>query len=103
MSLWLKRSWAFVSPYKNFTANTASIFPLWHSELWWASGVKQRGRRYLDASGMSLLNQRLTATSTLMTSVTPISRETLLTRNPEASNINLQRERRRLTGGGRQF
>ena len=32
--------------------------------------------------------------STLSTSVTPISRATLLTRNPEASNINLERERK---------
>lgn len=79
-------------------------FSLWHSEPWWASVVKQQQqqqrRRYLDASGISLLNQRLTATSTLSTNVTPISRDTLLTRNPEASNINLGGENRGLSNGG---
>lgn len=51
--------------------------------------VVQQRRRYLDASGTSLLNQRPTATSTLSTSVTPTSRDTLLTRKPDASNISL--------------
>lgn len=81
------------------------FFLLWHSELWWDSVVTQRQRqqqrrRYLDASGMSLLNQRPTATSTLSTSVTPISRDRLLTRNPEASNINLKGQNRGLCNDG---
>ncbi|MEQ2189289.1 hypothetical protein GOODEAATRI_023904 [Goodea atripinnis] len=63
------------------------------SELW----RQQWCRCYLETSGMSLLNQRPTATSILSTNVTPISRNTLLTRNPEASNINLGRQSRAVT------
>lgn len=88
--------------YKKLYSDHHVPFSLWHSELWWASVVKQQQqrRRYLDASGISLLNQRPTATSTLSTNVTPISRDTLLTTNPEASNINLEGENRQLCDGG---
>lgn len=57
------------------------------------SSSSNSGGCYLDASGTSVLNQRLTAASTLRTRATPTSRAALLTRKPDASNINL-RERR---------
>lgn len=57
------------------------------------------GGCYLDASGTSVLNQRLTAASTLSTRATPTSRAALLTRKPDASNINLRErgEKRKTT------
>lgn len=67
------------------------LLVLRHMFLWVRStSAGRQRRRYLDASGTSLLNQRLTATSTRSTSRTPSSSDALLTRKLDASNISLR-------------
>lgn len=50
------------------------------------------GHGYLEWSGMSRLNQSLTAESTRITSASPNSTHTLVTAKPEASKINLDED-----------